>query len=157
MSTAPAGWHPDPTNPHGALRYWNGAAWTEHTAPHPMAGAPVASPPAAQPVAQPGGAGPAWATAAPAAPQPTYPAYSPYVAGFHTPGQQSLVQRNKFTFITLGVVFLYVVLAVAVHIVLLGIVPVLMCVRAFRAKEPFAPLAAVGALAGVAFALLALG
>jgi hypothetical protein len=31
-NTTPAGWFPDPQVP-GQQRYWNGAAWTEHTAP----------------------------------------------------------------------------------------------------------------------------
>jgi hypothetical protein len=28
----PAGWYPDPSAP-GTQRYWDGAAWTDHTAP----------------------------------------------------------------------------------------------------------------------------
>lgn len=36
--SAPAGWYPDPQDPRGQ-RYWDGAAWTEHTA----AGAPAAA------------------------------------------------------------------------------------------------------------------
>lgn len=33
----PAGWYPDPTQP-GQQRYWDGAQWTEHTAPGGEAG-----------------------------------------------------------------------------------------------------------------------
>jgi uncharacterized protein YxjI len=33
MSNAPAAWHPDPTGRH-QLRYWDGAAWTEHVSDH---------------------------------------------------------------------------------------------------------------------------
>jgi type II secretory pathway pseudopilin PulG len=32
MSTVPGGWYPDPADG-GRVRYWDGAAWTEHTAP----------------------------------------------------------------------------------------------------------------------------
>ena len=48
--TTPADWHPDPNDP-TQLRYWDGAAWTEHTTP---AAAPPAAgtPPGAE--AQPG-------------------------------------------------------------------------------------------------------
>ncbi|WP_414686559.1 DUF2510 domain-containing protein [Mycobacterium sp.] len=31
---SPAAWYPDPRYPQ-FLRYWNGTAWTEHTAPDP--------------------------------------------------------------------------------------------------------------------------
>lgn len=40
-----ANWYPDPNTP-GTLRYWDGQAWTEHTAPDPAAG-PAAPAPAA--------------------------------------------------------------------------------------------------------------
>lgn len=40
MTTPPADWHPDPEDP-TQLRYWDGAAWTEHVAPNPAA-APAA-------------------------------------------------------------------------------------------------------------------
>jgi uncharacterized protein (AIM24 family) len=43
-----ANWYPDPNAP-GTLRYWDGQAWTEHTAPDPNAagGAPAHAAPAA--------------------------------------------------------------------------------------------------------------
>jgi uncharacterized protein (AIM24 family) len=47
-----ANWYPDPHAP-GTLRYWDGQAWTEHTAPDPAAGATDAAtqpPGAAQPM-----------------------------------------------------------------------------------------------------------
>jgi hypothetical protein len=136
MTTAPAGWHPDPSNPNGALRYWDGSSWTEHTAPH----APAA--PAA-----------AYNPTVPYAPYATHPAYA---SGLGSVAPRSFLQRNTFSFVTIGFVLLYVVLAFAVHIVLLGILPVIMCVRAFRAKEQLAPAAAVAAVAAVGFALIAL-
>jgi len=38
--TPPSDWYPDPAVP-GTLRYWNGSAWTEHTAPMVTATAPA--------------------------------------------------------------------------------------------------------------------
>lgn len=35
--SAEAGWFQDPNDP-SALRYWDGAAWTEHTVPAPLPG-----------------------------------------------------------------------------------------------------------------------
>ena len=38
-----ANWYPDPNSP-GTLRYWDGQAWTEHTAPDPNAAPPDGAP-----------------------------------------------------------------------------------------------------------------
>jgi hypothetical protein len=48
------------------------------------------------------------------------------------------------------------VLAITVHVALIGILPIVMSLRAFRAKEPLAPLSAViaGISLVVAIALL---
>lgn len=40
MSGTPAGWHPDPHR-HAALRYWDGAQWTDHTADGQPGGVPA--------------------------------------------------------------------------------------------------------------------
>ncbi len=50
-NTAPPGWHPDPSNPGGALRWWDGMAWTTHT----RQAAPSAHQAAAPAAAWPGG------------------------------------------------------------------------------------------------------
>lgn len=54
MSTPPAGWYPDPRDA-GLQRYWDGASWTEHTAPGAAASAGPVEP--VEPAA------PAWPTA----------------------------------------------------------------------------------------------
>jgi hypothetical protein len=46
----PAGWFPDPEDP-ANLRYWDGAAWTDHRHPADPAGAPVAPAVVAAPTA----------------------------------------------------------------------------------------------------------
>lgn len=48
VGTIPAGWYADPSVP-GQQRYWDGVAWTEHTAP----GAPVPASPTAVTAARP--------------------------------------------------------------------------------------------------------
>lgn len=44
--TTPADWYPDPNDP-SLLRYWDGATWTEHTAPAPAVAATPPMAPAA--------------------------------------------------------------------------------------------------------------
>jgi hypothetical protein len=44
MSSHPAAWYPDPSNP-AFMRYWDGEKWTEHTQPvAPQAQAPFSPP-----------------------------------------------------------------------------------------------------------------
>jgi hypothetical protein len=56
--TAVPGWYADPSGP-GALRYWDGAAWTQHV--QPMPAAPIAPAPTYPPQPYPtyGGVAPA--------------------------------------------------------------------------------------------------
>jgi Protein of unknown function (DUF2510) len=149
MSIAPAGWHPDPSNPAGALRWWDGSAWTAHT--HPAVAAP---PPAAQygappPAAQYGAPPPAWAAG-----------HSGVATGYapvrQAQQQLSFAKRNSLSLTAAGVVGLYVVLALTTGIVFLGIFPVILSVRAIGRKEPLAPAAVVAAIAAIAVAFLAL-
>lgn len=44
MSQQPSGWYDDPANPDN-IRYWDGVAWTNHTAPKKVPAPPVAPPP----------------------------------------------------------------------------------------------------------------
>ena len=145
MSTASAGWHPDPSNPAGALRWWDGNAWTAHVQPiQPIQ--PI------QPMAQPGTPGGAGTPGAPAAPAYYPPVAPPLVAA----APRTVVQRNSLSLVAVGVVTVYVLLALVTHFVLLGIFPVLLAFRAVRAKEQLAPLAIVAAVIAIGVALLAL-
>lgn len=47
---APAGWYPDPRDPR-RIRWWDGAAWTEHTAPQPAGEGPYPTATPEQPYA----------------------------------------------------------------------------------------------------------
>jgi hypothetical protein len=65
-------------------------------------------------------------------------------------------QRNTLSLTAIGVVALYVLLALTTRFVLLGIFPVLMSIRATRRREPLAPLAIAAAVIAVLVAILAL-
>ena len=152
MSMPVAGWYPDPAGS-GGLRWWNGAGWGDQVQP------------AVQPVAQPGtaagqpwhvdqqwgagqqqwDAGQPWTPGAPAAQWAGQPAQAA-PAGF--------AQRNRNSLIVAVIAVVYVVLAATVHIVVLGILPVLFGVRAVQAKEPLAWPAVVVAAGVLVFALL---
>jgi hypothetical protein len=90
----------------------------------------VAAPPAPQ--AQPWGGQQQWAPAQPAAPR-------------------GWLQRNTLSLATVGVVLLYLLLLASVHVAVLGILPIVLAVRALRGKEPMAIPATV--VAGLAFLL----
>ncbi len=123
---APAGWHPDPDNPNGALRWWDGSRWTDHV--HPVA-PPTVPPP-----------GPAPYSAGSYQQQPPWAGRRGARRGFGAGG------ANQASFTAIGVAVLYVLLAVTTHFVLIGIVPLLASIRAVRLREPLAPLAVVAAV-----------
>jgi Protein of unknown function (DUF2510) len=54
--------------------------------------------------------------------------------------------RNYFSFISLGVSAIYLLLGVTTHIVLLGIIPIVMAVRAMARKEPLSVPALMAAI-----------
>jgi hypothetical protein len=63
------------------------------------------------------------------------------------------LQRNRTALTTLAVVAAYVVLALTTRVVLLGIFPVVLSMRAFRRGEQLAPLAIIAAVGAVIFSL----
>ena len=153
MSTPVAGWYPDPAGS-GGLRWWNGVAWSDQVQP------------AAQPVAQPGAAGQQWGTDQHWGAGQQWGAGQPWTPGAPgAPAQQwagqqakqapvGIAQRNRNSLIVAVIAVVYVVLAATVHIVVLGILPVLFGVRAVQAKEPLAWPAVVVAAGVLVFALL---
>jgi hypothetical protein len=58
--------------------------------------------------------------------------------------------------VAIGFSIVYIVIALAAHVVFFGIVPVLAAVRAFKRREPLAPLAAVAAGVSVIIAIAAI-
>jgi hypothetical protein len=65
----------------------------------------------------------------------------------------TIVHRNRTALTTLAVVAAYVVLALTTRVVLLGIFPVVLSLRAFRRGEQLAPLAIIAAIGAVIFSL----
>ncbi len=64
-----------------------------------------------------------------------------------------MLQRNRLSLTALCVAVAYIVLAEATGVVLLGIFPALLGLRALRRKERLAPVALVAAGIAVIFAL----
>jgi hypothetical protein len=62
--------------------------------------------------------------------------------------------RNKYAFITLGIVALYVLLAWKAHVYILGILPVGMSIRSKSRGEPLAAVAIVAAAVAILVAIL---
>jgi hypothetical protein len=145
-STAPPGWHPDPSNPGGALRWWDGSAWTTHTHQAVATAPRVVTAPAA---AWPGGS-------ATITPNHRIPSAGGYGSGLRSPAKLSFAKSNSLSLTAIGVVVLYVLLAMTTHFVLIGILPVLMSVRAIKAKETLAPAAVAAAVVAVLVAFAAL-
>jgi len=66
----------------------------------------------------------------------------------------SVEQRNKYAFITLGIVAAYVLIAWKAHIYVLGILPIMMSIRSKSRNEPLAPVAIIAAAVAVIVAVL---
>ncbi|HEY5200319.1 MAG TPA: DUF2510 domain-containing protein [Acidothermaceae bacterium] len=153
-NTAPAGWHPDPNNPGGALRWWDGSAWTTHThqaapsAPQGFGTAATVMP------TQAFAAAPAWPGGG-ATITPNYGTTS-YGGSTYASANVSFATRNRHSLTAIGVVVLYVLLAMTTHFVLIGIVPVMLSIRAIKAKETLAPAAVAAAVIAVVVAFAAL-
>jgi hypothetical protein len=63
--------------------------------------------------------------------------------------EQTFWQANRYTCLAVGFGVLYVLLAVFAHFVILGIVPVVFAMRAYRGKERYAVAATVAAAVAV--------
>lgn len=183
MSEVAAGWYPDPAGS-PAQRWWDGNQWTDQL--QPFAAAPVYQPaPAAEsaPADRPAPAPGRW-NQQPGYEQPAYgqqpygyqPGYGQQPYGQQQYGQQpygqqpygqpafggggrpagSLWHRNQMSFITVIIGVVYLFLAFEAHLVFIGILPILMTIRAFNRKEKLAPVAALVAAAAIVIGIVAL-
>ncbi len=158
----PASWYPDPNLPPGSLRWWDGSQWTQHihvapTVQHvpPTTGAAsmAVTAPVAATTATPGYGAPAYAAGAGAAVHPA-------TLGATGPAQSApqsasalLLDANPKSLTAIGVVAAYLLIAVTTGVVLLGIFPVLLSIRALRRGEQLAPVAMAAAALAVFVAL----
>ena len=79
-----------------------------------------------------------------------------YGSGTYAPANLTFAKRNRHSLTAIGVVTLYVLLAMTTHFVLIGIVPVMLSIRALKAKEALAPAAVLAAVVAVVVAFAAL-
>ena len=125
----PAGWYADPSGAPGH-RWWDGQAWSAHTAPAlPQPSAPM--PPAG---ATPG----------------SVAAYG-HAAQQHRAYPVATSSPNRYAFMTFAVVALYVIIALETRFVIFGFLPLGLSLRSKRSREPLAPVA----IAAAAIAILA--
>jgi hypothetical protein len=157
----PPGWYADPQGL-AAYRWWDGLTWTAHTSAgqpatpsaqqsyYGQAETTVAAPPTQYPQAQyPHAQYPHAQYPHAQYPQTQYPP-----SQFRPTPQPSGVERNRYAFITLGIVACYVLIAWKAHIFVLGILPVVMSVRSKSRNEPLAPVAIVAAAVALLVAVL---
>jgi hypothetical protein len=137
LSQSPTpGWYADPQGLQ-SYRWWDGQSWTAHATNGPS--------PAAVGVPAHSGLYGGPMTAAAAAPTQWRPAAT--ASGW---------QRNKLAFITVGIVAVYVILALKAHVYILGILPVMMSIRSKNQNEPLAIVAIMAAAVAVLIAVVGL-
>jgi len=125
----PPGWHPDPADPASSMRWWDGTKWTSDVRP-------IATPPPPPYGAPPGPNGGQFG------PYGTHPGwYGPTGPPQWSGTEVSFARRNQRSLTATGVAALYIVVAVASHLVFFGILPLVLSINAWRARETLAPLA----------------
>jgi hypothetical protein len=151
-----AGWYADPAGGQSE-RWWDGARWSESTRPLPPVAGGAAAYPAEPAYSAPQPYGQPYAQQQPnGAQQPYGQPFYPQAGGAGQQPNATLFRRNRYTAYTVLVGVAYVLLASVAHFVLIGVLPILFTVRAFRGKEPLAPVAAVVAALAVVFSILLL-
>jgi hypothetical protein len=163
LSPSPPDWYPDPSSASSRIyRWWDGQAWTKQTAVGKPAATEVLPPAPPAPVATSSSYGTAqysngdscMAPSQVLAEAPVEVPVAPSAAS--RIGSQSLWQRNQSAIITMGIVAVYLVLAVKTHIVMFGVWPFLTSIRSWQRKEPLAGLAVCAAVVAVLVAIIAL-
>jgi hypothetical protein len=147
-SVAPAGWYPDPSGAPGH-RWWDGQAWSDATAPVMQpAFAMQPNVPAAP------GTGYAMAPQTVQAPQNAWQHSSAngYPVAQSRPVAATGWAANRLALITMGVVVLYIVIALETRFVIFGFLPLALSLRSKRAGESLAPFAIGAAMVSIGLA-----
>jgi Protein of unknown function (DUF2510) len=135
----PPGWHPDPADPVSSMRWWDGTQWTSHVLP---VTAPAPGPSGAPARTNGGPSGPNGARPGPSGQNGTNPGwYGPTGPPEWSGAQVSFARRNQRSLTAAGVATLYIIVAVVAHLVFFGILPLILSIRAWQARETLAPLA----------------
>jgi uncharacterized protein DUF2510 len=132
----PPGWHPDPENPTLSMRWWDGTQWTSDVRPIPARTTP---PPLDQAYPPPGAGG--YGPGGPYGSQGYGHPHRPFGGSGMQMGQATFARRNQRSLTAAGVAALYIIIAITTRIVLFGIFPLILSVRAWQARETLAPLA----------------
>lgn len=139
---APPSWYPDPASPDFSYRWWDGAQWTDQTrTAQSLENEHVSGDAWQMPSAWSSQGHGAWGTTMPRPGSPS-PANAQLKMSAPAP---SFTHNNHRSLTAIGVAALYVLVALTSHVVLFGIVPAAAAVRAFKRREPLAPIAAVAA------------
>jgi hypothetical protein len=164
------GWFPDPDGT-PQLRWWDGNRWTGNVAPAPISQVPAPQFPAPQfpapqfPApqfpAQQGLSRASELPPIPTYPPSSYPAYNTPPSNRPTSGPSGaaltrLWRQNRYSGIATGVAIVYIFLAIEVHFVVFGFLPILFTVRAWQGREPLAFIATGACVLSLIFLVVAL-
>lgn len=174
-----AGWFADPHVPN-FLRWWDGFQWTHHVHPMAPADAPAHAHAQADAGSQAHGGAQASGFTSPtvvtngfAATQATgqqFPTHNAHPASSgalgiaatattagtsaipSSNGEESLLEANPKSMTAIVVSAIYLAMAIATGVVLAGVVPAILTLRAFERREKLAPAALVAAVIAIGFA-----
>jgi hypothetical protein len=131
------GWHPDPANPSGSLRWWDGTRWTDQTQPARATGGAPDSSWTGMPMSYGGTA-------------------TPRPSSVSRASNVSFAHQNQRSLTAIGFAALYVVVAMTTHVVFLGIIPAMAAYRAIQRKEPLAWVGVAAAAVAIAMSVAGL-
>jgi hypothetical protein len=141
------------------MRWWDGSQWTSDVRPIPgpppgsYRGGPGPYGGSSGPYGGPSGPGNGQSGPFGGTPPGWYgPTGPPQWSGTEV----SFARRNQRSLTATGVATLYIIVAVASHLVFFGILPLILSIRAWQAKETLAPLAIAATIVAILVSVVAL-